>query len=188
CLPGPGRPAGAGHPAPDGDPGRHPDRVRRRAIFPVAAQTRAPRISRVMAALELMGVDAVYPGRPGSKPVLAGINLRLEAGEVLALIGPNGAGKSTLLRVAAGGLRPAAGRVLLEGRDLSLLTARERARHIAVVAQDGPIPSGLFVREMVSLGRTPYARLLLGPTASDRTAVDWALSAAGVERLADRFV
>ncbi|HTD78069.1 MAG TPA: ABC transporter ATP-binding protein, partial [Chloroflexota bacterium] len=113
---------------------------------------------------------------------------RLEAGEVLALIGPNGAGKSTLLRVAAGVLRPAAGRVLLEGRDLSLLTARERARHIAVVAQDGPIPNGLFVREMVSLGRTPYARLLLGPTASDRTAVDWALSAAGVESLADRFV
>ena len=141
-----------------------------------------------MAALELTGVDAVYPGRPGSKPVLAGINLRLEAGEVLALIGPNGAGKSTLLRVAAGVLRPAAGRVLLDGRDLSRLTARERARHIAVVAQDGPIPSGLFVREMVSLGRTPYARLLLGPTASDRQAVDWALSAAGVDSLADRFV
>jgi len=139
-------------------------------------------------ALELTGVDAVYPGRPGSKPVLAHIDLRLEEGEVLALIGPNGAGKSTLLRVAAGVLPPAAGRVLLEDRDLSTLPARERARHIAVVPQEGPIPSGLFVREMVSLGRTPYSRLLLGPTAGDRDAVDWALSAAGVHDLADRFV
>jgi iron complex transport system ATP-binding protein len=50
------------------------------------------------------------------------------------------------------------------------------------------MPSGLFVREMVSLGRTPYARLLLGPTANDRRAIEWALSAAGVQDLADRFV
>jgi iron complex transport system ATP-binding protein len=139
-------------------------------------------------ALELRGVDAVYPGRPGAHRVLADINLGLNAGEVLALIGPNGAGKSTLLRVAAGVLPPAAGSVLLQGRGLSTLAARERARHIAVVPQEGPVPSGLLVREMVGLGRIPYARLLFGPTAGDREAVDWALSAAGVEQLADRFV
>jgi iron complex transport system ATP-binding protein len=130
----------------------------------------------------------VYPGRPASHPVLAGINLGLNAGEVLALIGPNGAGKSTLLRVAAGVLRPAGGRVLVEGRNLGTLPARERARHIAVVPQEGPIPSGLSVREMVSLGRIPYARLLFGATAADRKAVEWALGAAVVEQLADRFV
>ena len=139
-------------------------------------------------ALELRGVRAAYPGRPPDRPVLDHIDLRLEAGEVLALIGPNGAGKSSLLRVAAGVLPPAAGRVLLNGRDLAALATRERARHIAVVPQEGPIPSGLFVREMVSLGRTPYARLLLGPTARDRQAVEWALAAAGAQDLADRFV
>ena len=41
---------------------------------------------------------------------------------------------------------------------------------------------------MVDLGRTPYVRLLLGPTAHDRQAVDWAMAAAGVAELADRFV
>jgi iron complex transport system ATP-binding protein len=142
----------------------------------------------VTPALELRGVRAAYPGRPPDRPVLDHIDLRLEAGEVLALIGPNGAGKSSLLRVAAGVLPPAAGRVLLNGRDLAALATRERARHIAVVPQEGPIPSGLFVREMVSLGRTPYARLLLGPTARDRQAVEWALAAAGAQDLADRFV
>jgi iron complex transport system ATP-binding protein len=56
------------------------------------------------------------------------------------------------------------------------------------VPQDGPLPSGLFVREMVGLGRTPYTRVLLGPTAEDREAVDWAISAVGIEALANRFV
>ncbi len=139
--------------------------------------------------LELRGIEATYPGRPGSvKPVLANVDLQVGAGEMLALIGPNGSGKTTLLRVASGGLQPSAGSAMLDGRDLIALSARERARHIAVVPQDGPIPSGLFVREMVSLGRTPYSRLLLGPTLQDRQAVAWALEAAGVEDLAERFV
>jgi iron complex transport system ATP-binding protein len=139
--------------------------------------------------LELRGIEATYPGRPGSaRPVLANISLEVRAGEMLALIGPNGSGKTTLLRVASGGLRQSAGSAMLDGRDLGALSARERARQIAVVPQAGPIPSGLFVREMVSLGRTPYSRLLLGPTLQDRQAVEWALAAAGVEDFAERFV
>jgi iron complex transport system ATP-binding protein len=138
--------------------------------------------------LELHGVVAGYPGRATSPPVLRGIDLRLEPGEIVALIGPNGAGKSTLLRLAGGILRPSNGSASLLDRDLKTLSPREVARQVAVVPQEGPIPVGLVVREMVGLGRTPYARLLLGPTAHDRDMVDWALAAAGVEGLADRFV
>jgi iron complex transport system ATP-binding protein len=138
--------------------------------------------------LELHGIEASYPGRPASRPVLRGIDLRLDPGEMLALIGPNGAGKSTLLRLAGGVLRPSAGSASLLDRDLSTMRPREVARQVAVVPQEGPIPVGLVVREMVGLGRTPYARLLLGPTAHDREMVDWALAAAGVDELAERFV
>src|SRR5207253_11384132 len=53
---------------------------------------------------------------------------------------------------------------------------------------EGPLPSGLLVREMVGLGRTPYLRALLGPTAHDRQAVDSAVAAVGIESFADRFV
>ncbi len=56
------------------------------------------------------------------------ITLDLRAGEIHALIGPNGAGKSTLIKQIAGGLRPDAGQVLLEGRDITQLSTRERAR------------------------------------------------------------
>lgn len=141
-----------------------------------------------MTVLELRHVTATYPGRPVGEEVVRGIDLTIGAGEVVALIGPNGSGKSTLLRVAGGVLKPNRGQALLDGVDLSTLSPRETARRIAVVPQEAPVPTGLFVREMVGLGRTPYARLLLGPTAEDRRAVDWAISSAGIDPLADRFV
>jgi iron complex transport system ATP-binding protein len=134
--------------------------------------------------LDLRGVSAGY----GDTPVIASIDLAVEAGEMVALIGPNGAGKSTLLRVACGLLPLLAGRALLDGSDVTVMPPRDRARRIAAVPQDSPVPNGLFVREMVGMGRTPYLRALLGPTAQDRRAVQWALAAAGVEALADRFV
>jgi iron complex transport system ATP-binding protein len=139
-----------------------------------------------VARLELHKVSAAYAA---SDPyVLDDISLRVHPGEVLALIGPNGAGKSSVLRVAAGVLRPLRGGVLLDGCELGTLKSRERARSVAVVPQEGPLPSGLYVHEMVALGRTPYVRTLLGPTATDRNAVEWALHAAGVQPLRNRFV
>src|SRR5438045_3165515 len=83
-----------------------------------------------------------YARRPSPEPVLRGIDLRVESGEMLALIGPNGAGKSTRLRVAGGVLRPIAGRALLDNLDLAHLSAREIATRVAVVPQEGPLPAG----------------------------------------------
>ena len=136
-----------------------------------------------MSRLDLRAVSAGYV-----QPVLHDISLAAEAGEVVALIGPNGAGKSTLLRVAAGVLRPLSGQAWIDGVDLAALSPKQRAQRIAVVPQDAPLPTGLFVREMVGLGRTPYVRTLFGASAKDRAAVEWAISVAGIEPLADRFV
>jgi ABC-type cobalamin/Fe3+-siderophores transport system ATPase subunit len=136
--------------------------------------------------LELQDVCASYPGRP--QPVLHEVSLQVQPGEMLALIGANGAGKSTLLRVTAGVLQPSSGEALVDSESLRSLSPRQRAQRIAVVPQEGPIPSGLLVREMVALGRTPYMRVLLGPTAHDGEAVDWAMAVAGVQQLATRFV
>jgi heme exporter protein A len=64
-----------------------------------------------MLRLSATGLDCVR----GLRTVFQGINLELSAGQAVALTGPNGSGKSSLLRLVAGLLRPAAGRIALEG-------------------------------------------------------------------------
>jgi NitT/TauT family transport system ATP-binding protein len=67
-------------------------------------------------AITLDGVELSFPTRDGgSLPVLAGVDLAVPAGGIVALIGPNGCGKSTLLRVIAGLLSPSSGEARLDG-------------------------------------------------------------------------
>lgn len=70
-------------------------------------------------ALEATGVGLTYPTRRGHTEALAGIDLRVEQGEFVALLGPSGCGKSTLLRLAAGLLAPTQGRVQVAGRPIA---------------------------------------------------------------------
>ncbi len=79
-----------------------------------------------MSTLALEGVGV----RLGGRVVLQDLSCALAGGEMLGIIGPNGAGKSTLLRVMAGLLRPDAGQVRLQGRELPSWPAAERARRI----------------------------------------------------------
>jgi ABC-2 type transport system ATP-binding protein len=87
----------------------------------------------------------------GKRWALDGCSLEVPAGRVVALVGPNGAGKTTLLHLAAGLLRPSAGRVEVFGgdpaRDLDLLP------RIGLVAQDMPLYRGLTVNETLRLGQ-----------------------------------
>ena len=62
----------------------------------------------------------------GGPPVLAGASLHVGDGEVVALLGPSGSGKSTLLRVIAGLVVPDAGRVELDGRDVTRVPTYRR--------------------------------------------------------------
>ena len=92
----------------------------------------------------------------GRRVIVSGIDLDVQPGTMTALVGVNGVGKSTLMRVLAG-IRPAtAGRVEVDGKDLSQLRPRERARLMAFVAQEEAAPEDLTLSEMVTLGRLPH--------------------------------
>jgi ABC-type lipoprotein export system ATPase subunit len=81
----------------------------------------------------------IYRGEGGDVVALAGVDLSIAPGEMLALVGPSGSGKSTLVALLAGLMRPSAGRVIVGTYDMAKLTDREIARlrgtEIGVVLQ-----------------------------------------------------
>ena len=99
--------------------------------------------------LQVSDIHAAY----GSAPVLTGVDITLQEGEVLGLLGRNGVGKSTLLRVLIGLLRPTHGSVSLDGTRLTGLSPHRVARHgVAFVPQGRGIFAKLTVRENLLVG------------------------------------
>src|SRR5688500_9144834 len=101
------------------------------------------------AALSAQAVEVGYH----RLPVLDGVSLEVEQGQITALVGPNGSGKSTLLRTLARLLRPTKGAVYLDGKAISTMPTAAVARQLAILPQGPSAPDGLTVRELVEQGR-----------------------------------
>nr|WP_217274848.1 ABC transporter ATP-binding protein [Rathayibacter sp. VKM Ac-2835] len=87
----------------------------------------------------------------GERPVLSDVSLRVAAGETVAFVGASGSGKSTLTRLALGFLRPSAGRVLVDGRDIVTLDMRTVRRFVSVVPQESVLFRG-SIRDNILYG------------------------------------
>ena len=122
----------------------------------------------------------------GGRPVLAGVDLALHAGEALALIGPNGAGKSTLVRALAGLLPAAGGDVRVDGRPLGAWSRDALARALALVTSEESGPDTLAVEDRARLGRYPHRGPFRPWTREDEDAVTRALERAGIAHLRRR--
>jgi branched-chain amino acid transport system ATP-binding protein len=102
-------------------------------------------------ALELDGLSKSF----GALKVIDDLHVHLDDGEALGVVGPNGAGKTTMLHLAAGQLRPDAGRVRLAGQDVTGLPARARCQLGLARTFQVPQPfSGMTVYENVLVGAT----------------------------------
>ncbi|MER7576564.1 ABC transporter ATP-binding protein [Streptomyces sp. NPDC126514] len=134
--------------------------------------------------IRVEGVRFGYPGQP----VLRGVDVTVEPGELTALIGLNGCGKSTLLRLVAGLLRPDEGRVLLGGDDLARLSRRATARRVALLHQASPGVPGMTVRHLVRQGRYAARGPLGMLREGDDPVVRRALRDVGVEQWGEREV
>ena len=99
-----------------------------------------------MATLRLDGLRKSF----GPVPVLQGVDLSLDDGEMLVIVGASGCGKSTLLRLVAGLETPTAGRILLDGRDIAGLDPS--ARDIAMVFQNYALYPHMTVGENMAYG------------------------------------
>ncbi|SEG58800.1 iron complex transport system ATP-binding protein [Actinacidiphila yanglinensis] len=104
------------------------------------------------------------------------------------IVGPNACGKSTLLRALSRLLKPAEGRVLLDGRAIGALPAKAVARTLGLLPQSSVAPDGITVSGLVARGRYPHQGLLRQWSAEDERIVDESMAATGVATLADRYV
>ena len=95
-------------------------------------------------------IDLDYRQGRTSTPALRDVTIRIKAGQTLALLGPSGSGKSTALKVLAGFLQPTAGRVYLDGRDVTELPPARRG--IGVVVQSYALFPHLRVDDNVAFG------------------------------------
>jgi phospholipid/cholesterol/gamma-HCH transport system ATP-binding protein len=111
-----------------------------------------------MAVIDVKGVV----NRFGSQTVHDGVDLTLEEGEILGLVGGSGSGKSVLLRTMLGLNKPAAGKVLVGGKDVSHLSEKDRrgmAGRWGVLFQDGALFSGLNVLDNIGFPLREYSHL-----------------------------
>lgn len=98
------------------------------------------------------GLTVGYDGRP----LIKGIELRLDKGRILALIGPNGGGKSTILKTITKYLESLHGTVYLDGRALSRMSDGELARQLSVVLTQRMKTENMTCLDVVETGRYPY--------------------------------
>lgn len=116
------------------------------------------------------------------------LSVSIPRGSFTVIVGPNGCGKSTLLRALARTLTPKAGRVELEGKEITSYGSKEVARLLSLLPQSPVTPEAITVRDLVGRGRYAYQTMLRQWAAADTDAVNAALAATGTADLASRRV
>jgi ATP-binding cassette subfamily B protein len=107
--------------------------------------------ARTQARVEFRNVDFHYNGSTDS-PVLSGINLTAEPGEMVAILGATGAGKTSLISLIPRLYDPSAGQILLDGVDIRTIQQDSLLAHVGIVPQETILFSGT-VRDNIRYGR-----------------------------------
>ena len=124
----------------------------------------------------------------GERPVIEELDLAVPAGRITAIVGANASGKSTLLRSMSRLLAPRAGRVLLDGKEVHRMPAKELARTLGLLPQSPIAPEGITVADLVGRGRHPHQGIFSRWNREDDAAVAAALQATQTTALAERAV
>jgi iron complex transport system ATP-binding protein len=122
----------------------------------------------------------------GNSEIVKGVFINVSEHRFVGLLGPNGSGKSTLLKAVYRVLKPSGGVVLMNGKDISLIPEKERARDMAVVSQFNQVSFEFTVQDIVMMGRTPHKKRLERETVEDYRIVSDALKQVGMEEYSKR--
>lgn len=136
--------------------------------------------------IQIRQLSIGYPSRRGVRVVAEGISGAIRSGELTCLLGANGVGKSTLLRTLSAFQPKIGGEVIIQGRDLSGYTDKELSQLIGVVLTEKPDIRNMTVRELVSLGRSPYTDFWGNYSKDDLQIVDESIRQVGIVNLSRR--
>jgi len=150
-----------------------------------AGAASAPRVR-----LKVEQASFAYSPADRSAPTftLGPASFEAHAHELVAILGPNASGKSTLLRLLAGLTKPLAGRVEVDGEEVSALDLRTRAKRIALVQQESELLFPMRVWEYVLQGRYPHGRRLRFESDNDCLMAGNSLGQVGAQGLRDRWM
>jgi iron complex transport system ATP-binding protein len=124
----------------------------------------------------------------GDRTVIEDLDLLVPPGRISAIVGANACGKSTLLRSMTRLLAPRDGQVLLDGKALHRLPAKELARTLGLLPQSPIAPEGITVADLIGRGRHPHQGMFTRWKKEDDAAVAAALEATRTTGLAERAV
>ena len=134
--------------------------------------------------LEARGVKLLY----GERTISRDLSFKVPDGLLTVIVGPNACGKSTLLRALARIIRPGEGQIVLDGKQIDRVPAREIARTLGLLPQSSVAPEGILVSDLVARGRYPHQTFLQRWSAADEAAVASAMRTANIEDIASRAV
>ncbi len=132
--------------------------------------------------LVLNNIDCGYNG----SPIIKGISMTIEPGEVLCLLGPNGSGKTTLFKGILGLLPLESGMITVDGIDISRWPRPKLARVMGYIPQDHNPPFPYKVLDLVLMGRAAYLGSFSSPSAKDVEIAEDAMETMNIAHLKDK--
>lgn len=122
------------------------------------------------------------------KQILNDISIEIPENKISVIIGANACGKSTLLKTLARLLKPTAGEIILDGKQISKIPPKKLARSLGLLPQSPIVPEGITVADLVGRGRYPYQSFFKGLEEKDYEAVEDAMEIMGISELANRSI
>lgn len=138
--------------------------------------------------IELKDLEIGYTSKKEIKSVYKNINASFNSGMLIGLIGNNGVGKSTLLKTITGSLKPLAGQILVNQKNISDYTSSLFSQTISIVVTEKISGFNLTVWDVVALGRTPYISIFAKLSSHDENIINESLETLKIAHLKTKLI